>query len=104
LKSGLQFSELREVNGMQKSTRVEAPDPYDYGYGLRVMKESKVCKHCGNTEAAEKYTCTKCGKRLPLQTVFQIYQTKHKICELCDTILAPYMHYCPHCGTHIKQT
>lgn len=77
-------------------------DPYEYGFGVQVMKETKVCKACGNIELAANYRCSKCGERLPRRTLFQIYQQKHKICEFCDTVLAVYMKYCPHCGTKIE--
>lgn len=87
---------------MEELRHTGSVDPYEYGYGPRVMKEIKVCRHCGNTDGAEKYTCSKCGERLPAQTLFQLYQNKHNACPLCDTVLAPYMRFCPHCGTQIK--
>jgi len=98
----MRMPDLREVNAMEKRCEVVRPDPYEFGYGPKAMMEAKVCNHCGNTETADKYTCSKCKKRLPTQTIYQIYQQKHKKCKLCDTILASYMRYCPHCGTQIK--
>lgn len=98
----LQTSEARETDGGEWSNRIAWTDPYEFGYGPRAMREAKVCPHCGGTEKADKYICSKCGKRLPTQTIFQIYQSKHKACKLCDTVLAAYMRYCPHCGTEIK--
>lgn len=89
---------------MEKSRQGVLSDPYEFGYGLRAMKETKVCRSCGGTETADKYVCSKCRSRLPSQTLYQIYQSKHKTCEVCDTVLAPYMHYCPHCGTPIHET
>jgi len=87
---------------MEKQRKIEVADPYEFGYGPKVMQEIKVCGHCGNAERAEKYTCSKCGNRLPIQTLFQIYQNKHKTCAMCDTVLASYMRYCPHCGMPLK--
>lgn len=87
---------------MKDSRRASPADPGEYGFGTKVMKTIKVCGSCGNTEAAERYTCSKCGKRLPVQTLFQIYQKKHRVCSVCDTVLAAYMRYCPHCGTQIE--
>ena len=86
-------------NGAGKRRESTLTDPYDFGYGHRAMQEVKVCGHCGSTESEEKYICTQCGERLPAQTFFQIYQSKHKTCKLCDTVLASYMRFCPHCGT-----
>lgn len=88
---------------MQKRQQIVLTDPYEYGYGPKAMKEVKVCRHCGSIESANKYTCSQCGERLPSQTIFQIYQKKHKTCRLCDTVVAQYMKYCPHCGTPIEE-
>jgi len=87
---------------MEKLRHAKPADPYEYGYGPRVMKEIKVCRQCGNMDGAEKYICSACGERLPTQTLFQLYQNRHKACPLCDTVLASYMRYCPHCGMQIK--
>ena len=95
--------ELREVEKMEKRRHEMMADPYEFGFGPRAMKEIKVCSHCGKVEAAERYTCSECGKRLPTLTIFQIYQKKHKTCTLCDTVLASYMRYCPHCGMKIEE-
>ena len=98
----MRMPEVREVNAMEKRCQVVQSDPYEFGYGPKAMMETKVCNHCGNTETADKYTCSKCKNRLPAQTIYQIYQQKHKKCELCDTVLASYMRFCPHCGMQIK--
>ena len=88
---------------MVKKRRYIQTDPYEFGFGTRVMKEIKVCTHCGNVETADKYTCSKCSGKLPVQTIFQLYQQRHRKCALCDTVLAAYMHFCPHCGTPIEE-
>lgn len=95
---------LGEVKKVDKLYRAALTDPYEFGFGPRKMKETKICRQCGNMETADKYTCSKCGVRLPTQTVFQIYQKKHKTCEICDTVLAAYMRYCPHCGMKISDS
>lgn len=94
---------MKGVDGMEKLRQVVSADPYEFGYGPRVMKEVKVCRRCGSMEAANKYICSRCEERLPSQTIFQLYQKKHKMCKVCDTVLASYMRYCPHCGTEIDQ-
>ena len=87
---------------MEKRRENQISDPDEYGFGVKVMKRTKVCGKCGSTEDARSYICSKCGKRLPVQTLFQIYQQRHRKCEVCDTVLASYMKYCPHCGKLIK--
>lgn len=83
---------------MEKCRKVVLTDPYEFGYGPRIMQETKVCLHCGNSEDALKRICSRCGQTLPDQTLYQIYLSRHKKCSACDTVLAPYMRYCPHCG------
>jgi len=95
--------DLMEVERMEKRRQEGLADPYEYGFGPRVMKEIKVCSNCGKIEEAGRYTCSECGKRLPAMTIFQNYQKKHKTCALCDTVLASYMRYCPHCGMKIEE-
>lgn len=91
------------MKDVDKRHQAVLSDPYEFGFGIRKMKETKICRHCGGAEPAEKYTCSRCGERLPTQTLYQIYQSKHRTCEYCDTVLAPYMSYCPHCGERVKQ-
>lgn len=87
---------------MQKLYQPVLANPGEFGFGTEIMKHIKVCRHCGSTEASDRYLCSCCRERLPSQTLFQLYQKMHRACEVCDTVLAPYMHYCPHCGVQIK--
>lgn len=73
-------------------------DPKDFGFGIEVMKNHRVCANCGSGETADRQNCSVCGEKLPAQTLFQIYREHHERCKQCDTILADYMKYCPHCG------
>ena len=66
---GMRFSELREVSGMEKRGQVELSDPYEYGYGPRVMKETKVCRHCGSKVSISDTFCTSCGSALRYEEV-----------------------------------
>ncbi|MGN0741626.1 MAG: zinc-ribbon domain-containing protein, partial [Candidatus Fimadaptatus sp.] len=27
-----------------------------------------------------------------------LYQLRHRLCPVCDTVLSAHMRYCPHCG------
>ncbi len=70
-----------------------------YGFGPQAMKKIKVCRKCFYTSPAGRYVCQNCGAALPLDTLYQLYQKQHKLCPICDTVLAPGMRFCPHCGT-----
>ena len=72
--------------------------PENYGFGNEVMKQTKVCFSCGSIEPAGRYICSKCRERLPAKNLFQLHQAQKTLCSVCDTIIAPYMEFCPHCG------
>ena len=89
---------------MKALTEFRASRPEDYGFGVGIMKQLKVCTRCGASEPANRYVCGRCGTRLPDQTLFQKYQQMHKRCPVCDTVLARKMNFCPHCGTKQEPT
>ena len=69
-----------------------------YGFGPQVMKKIKVCRKCAQTNPAERYVCRSCGAALPIETLYRLYQRQHRLCPVCDTVLAEGMNFCPHCG------
>lgn len=73
--------------------------PEKYGFGTEVMKEIRVCGHCGTMARADSYVCPHCGERLPRETLYQRYQRRHQCCPVCDTVVSSRMRFCPHCGT-----
>lgn len=87
---------------MEKLYQPALVRPDEFGFGTEIMKHIKVCRHCGSSESSDSYLCKRCRERLPSQTLFELYQQMHAACEICDTVLAPYMRYCPHCGVQIK--
>lgn len=88
---------------MQERQSIIPADPIEFGFGTELMKMVKVCRHCGNSEMSSSYVCSKCGEKLPRQTLFQIYQQMHRTCALCDTVVSGYMKYCPHCGMSLER-
>lgn len=78
--------------------------PDQYGFGVEVMKRTKVCGQCGAAQDCSRYVCIRCGAKLPQQTLFHIYQQRHRLCAVCDTVLASRMKFCPHCGAQIDQS
>ena len=72
--------------------------PENYGFGNEIMKQIKVCAVCGSIEPSNGYVCSKCHEKLPEKNLFEVHQAKNHLCPVCNTILKPYMAFCPHCG------
>lgn len=79
--------------------RLESMDRY--GFGPKVMKNIKVCAHCGEPSEASETVCRYCGSSLPEETLFQVYRAKHAYCSCCDTVIPKWMQYCPQCGKRL---
>ncbi len=88
---------------MKALAEFDVCSPEYYGFGIGIMKRTKVCKCCGASEASNRYLCRKCGARLPAQTLFQQYQRMHRQCPVCDTVLSSGMKFCPHCGVKLEK-
>jgi len=73
-------------------------NPESYGFGNEIMKRTKVCSGCGNIESSERRVCRKCRARLPEKSLFEMHRDRNQLCSVCDTILKPYMEFCPQCG------
>lgn len=82
---------------MEKTKRARGA-PEKLGFGVEAMKATRVCGHCGAVAGLDKYLCPECGGRLPRENLFEEYQKRHRLCPVCETVLAGYMRYCPHCG------
>ena len=88
---------------MKETTVFDIGSPEYYGFGVGIMKQIKVCARCGESEPSDRYVCSRCGMRLPDQTLFQKYQQMHARCPVCDTVLSEKMKFCPHCGMKQKK-
>jgi len=88
---------------MKARTEFVPVPPEQYGFGVEVMKRTKVCRQCGAAQHVSRYACGRCGAKLPQQTLFHVYQQRHRLCPVCDTVLAPRMNYCPHCGAELRE-
>ena len=76
-----------------------------YGFGPDVMKQTKVCGHCGAGADAKQSFCKECGARLPNETLFDLYKKNHLFCTHCETVPPDSARFCPRCGRplHKKQ-
>ena len=72
-----------------------------YGFGTEAMKNATVCPACGSLESVDNITCRKCGGELSKSSLFDVYKRQHKLCKSCETVLADFMEFCPHCGEQI---
>ena len=81
------------------SYKLTKKDALEYfGFGTKKMKSFKICPCCGNAQAAKNRSCEVCRTRLPGETVFDIYKSKHRCCEKCGNVLPNDAEYCPMCG------
>ena len=88
---------------MEIRVRIKRAVPERYGFGIATMKRIKVCVHCGSVSPATASVCSHCKERLPRLTLYQAYQRQQPACPICDTLLADYMRYCPHCGRQLPE-
>ena len=86
---------------MDAHTRIKRAAPERYGFGVAMMKQIKVCAHCGAMSPQTASLCCQCSEPLPCLTLYQTYQRRQPACPICDTSLADYMRYCPHCGQQL---
>ncbi len=53
----------------------------ELGFGPSTMKRIKKCAACGKASPANNEYCVECGSQLPDTTVYEFYQSLHKVCE-----------------------
>jgi len=68
-----------------------------------VMKETKVCRVCGQSCSSGKKYCSQCNAILPKETVFDLYKAYHLYCPACDTVVSRSAQFCPECGKRLRQ-
>ena len=83
----------------QQLDRIRQESMDHFGFGPRAMARIKVCTRCGTMSPSDRRFCRACGKRLPRDTLFQLYKSRHKSCPACETVVATAARYCPQCGT-----
>ncbi len=69
------------------------------GYATEAAKNIKICPSCGEGSAADKKFCTKCGAKLPEQTVAQ-----SMICVNCGKQNTVGTKFCCDCGAKLPAT
>ena len=74
-----------------------------YGFGTDAMKGIKVCSACGKVVPVKKHRCSECGAKLPIISLFQVYQSRHHSCPKCGLVVSDSARFCPDCGSAIQQ-
>lgn len=69
-----------------------------FGFGIKRMREIKVCAFCGTVVDAQKRYCTGCKQELPPGTLYDLYKSHHRVCARCGIVLPENAAYCPECG------
>jgi len=72
------------------------------GFGIEAMKNFTVCHECNSLEPSNQMFCSKCGSRLPIESLYTLYKSQHACCSKCGSVLSSGMHFCSHCGTKQK--
>lgn len=83
----------------ERLDRIRQESMDHFGFGPRAMRRCKVCAHCQTMSPASELFCRECGRRLPRDTLYQLYKSRHKSCPACDTVVSAAARYCPQCGT-----
>lgn len=49
----------------------------EYGFGPETLRGRKVCPVCGRANSADRTDCADCGARLPENTLYDFYRSRH---------------------------
>ncbi len=73
-----------------------------FGFGMELMKRTKVCGLCGEKADASQQFCKECGAPLPQETLYDAYKKSCRACPSCEAVVSNDAEYCPRCGGKIK--
>lgn len=74
-----------------------------YGFGPRVMHQTKYCAICGSLVTEGKDKCPNCASLLPKLTLFAWYEQQHRVCSGCGTVISDDCRFCPQCGKRVAR-
>lgn len=75
---------------------------HQYSFGTDTMKSIKICGICGAVSSVSESICAGCGEKLPEDTLFQMYKSRHISCASCATVVSDNARFCPKCGEKIR--
>lgn len=75
----------------------------EYGFGPETLRGRKVCPECGRANSAERTHCADCGARLPENTLYDFYRSRHRCCPGCGVAVTDVARYCPECGVRLPK-
>ena len=59
----------------------------EYGFGPETLRGRKVCPVCGRANSADRTDCADCGARLPENTLYDFYRSRHRCCPSCGVVV-----------------
>ena len=72
----------------------------EYGFGPETLRGRKVCPVCGRANSADR---TDCGARLPEDTLYDFYRSRHRCCPSCGVVVTDVARYCPECRARLPK-
>ena len=75
----------------------------EYGFGPETLRGRKVCPVCGRANSADRTDCADCGARLPENTLYDFYRSRHRCCPSCGVVVTDVARYCPECGARLPK-
>ena len=58
---------------------------------------------CGRANSADRTDCADCGARLPENTLYDFYRSRHRCCPSCGVAVTDVARYCPECGARLPK-
>ena len=89
--------DLRTRKALRQVTLLE------YGFGPETLRRRKICPSCGRANSADRTDCADCGARLPENTLYDVYRSRHRCCPSCGVAVTDVARYCPECGTRLPK-
>ena len=87
---------------IENHKRIRLEGMKHFGFGPDEMRKVKVCEYCGSMMESKILVC-KCGRKLPQDTLYEVYKRKHNYCKKCETVVSDSTRYCPQCGEMIEK-
>ena len=89
--------DLRTRKALRQVTLLE------YGFGPDTLRRRTICPSSGRATSADRTDCADCGARLPENTLYDSYRSRHRCCPGCGVAVTDVARYCPECGARLPK-